>query len=498
MAAKNHDVAVRSGKRIAYGMKGAGACAVRWGTGMDMHTTVDGLMAGRGALFTAPRNHARFRLQLYALLAILDLCAIFAGFAFATMIHRDVMAGPQWLVIPSLIALVYIGVGLNSHGYSSEIIARPHAGVTRALKSLLIAGGVILLVAFFLKSSAELSRSQFAVGLVTGGLLLVTLRWLALRRARAMLGGHPHSAILICDGDMPRTGLGRFSMVIHAGPDLDPAEDSPAMFHRLAMLLRNVDRVIVSCPPERRALWVRVLKGANICSELMAPELSDLAPLALDLCGGTPTMVIADGPLDRSDMLLKRAFDIALAGSALFLLSPLMLLIALLVKLSSPGPVFFIQTRIGQGNHMFRMLKFRSMRVEQEDSSGHQSVGREDSRVTGIGRLIRKTSLDELPQLLNVLYGDMSIVGPRPHALGSRAEDKLFWEVDNRYWHRHAAKPGLTGLAEVRGFRGATEQMSDLTNRLQADLEYVHNWSLWRDLLIVVQTFKVILHRNAF
>jgi lipopolysaccharide/colanic/teichoic acid biosynthesis glycosyltransferase/peptidoglycan/LPS O-acetylase OafA/YrhL len=251
-------------------------------------------------------------------------------------------------------------------------------------------------------------------------------------------------------------------------------------------------------PPERRALWVRILKGASVCSELMAPELADLAPLALDLCGGTPTMVIADGPLDRSDMLLKRAFDIALAGTALFLLSPLMLLIALLVKLSSPGPVFFIQTRIGQGNHMFRMLKFRSMRVEQEDSAGHRSAAREDSRVTAIGRLIRKTSLDELPQLLNVLRGDMSIVGPRPHALGSRAEDKLFWEVDNRYWHRHAAKPGLTGLAQVRGFRGATEQMSDLTNRLQADLEYVHNWSLWRDFLIVIQTFKVILHRNAF
>ena len=130
--------------------------------------------------------------------------------------------------------------------------------------------------------------------------------------------------------------------------------------------------------------------------------------------------------------------------------------------------------------------------------SGARSTGRHDDRVTRVGRFIRAHSLDELPQLFNVLRGEMSIVGPRPHALGSRAEDKLFWDIDTSYWHRHAVKPGLTGLAQVRGYRGATETVSDLSNRLQADLEYLSGWSLWRDIAIIFATFRVLIHRNAY
>ena len=122
----------------------------------------------------------------------------------------------------------------------------------------------------------------------------------------------------------------------------------------------------------------------------------------------------------------------------------------------------------------------------------------EDDRVTRVGRFIRRTSLDELPQLFNVLTGDMSLVGPRPHALGSRAGGKLFWEIDSRYWHRHALKPGLTGLAQVRGHRGATENEKHLTDRLRADLEYLNEWSPWRDVLILLTTVKVMIHDRAF
>uniref|UniRef100_UPI0035A88CF7 sugar transferase n=1 Tax=Sphingomonas sp. TaxID=28214 RepID=UPI0035A88CF7 len=117
---------------------------------------------------------------------------------------------------------------------------------------------------------------------------------------------------------------------------------------------------------------------------------------------------------------------------------------------------------------------------------------------TKVGRFIRRSSIDELPQLINVLRGEMSIVGPRPHALGSRAEGKLFWEIDPRYWHRHATKPGLTGLAQVRGYRGATVVRKDLADRLNADLEYVRAWSLWLDVRIILQTFGVLVHRNAY
>ena len=138
------------------------------------------------------------------------------------------------------------------------------------------------------------------------------------------------------------------------------------------------------------------------------------------------------------------------------------------------------------------------MRHDQADADGAQSTRKDDDRVTRVGRFIRATSIDELPQLLNVLRGEMSLVGPRPHALGSLAGDELFWEVDERYWHRHASKPGLTGLAQVRGYRGETKERQDLANRLYADLEYLSGWTIWRDISILLSTLRVIVHRNAY
>jgi lipopolysaccharide/colanic/teichoic acid biosynthesis glycosyltransferase len=144
------------------------------------------------------------------------------------------------------------------------------------------------------------------------------------------------------------------------------------------------------------------------------------------------------------------------------------------------------------------MYKFRSMAMHRLDHDGQSSTSRDDERITRVGRFIRRTSIDELPQLFNVLAGDMSIVGPRPHAIGSQAGNKLFWEVDQRYWLRHALKPGLTGLAQVRGLRGTTERESDLASRLNADLEYLNGWSLWRDIGIVVATAGVVVHDRAY
>lgn len=137
------------------------------------------------------------------------------------------------------------------------------------------------------------------------------------------------------------------------------------------------------------------------------------------------------------------------------------------------------------------------MRSEQSDHAGRQFASRDDDRITRVGRFLRRTSIDELPQLLNVLEGDMSLVGPRPHALGSLAGDKLFWQVDHRYWLRDALKPGITGLAQVRGFRGATDCEEDLEQRLAADLEYLRDWSLWREIHILASTALVVTHRNA-
>jgi lipopolysaccharide/colanic/teichoic acid biosynthesis glycosyltransferase len=138
------------------------------------------------------------------------------------------------------------------------------------------------------------------------------------------------------------------------------------------------------------------------------------------------------------------------------------------------------------------------MRTELGDESGSRSASRDDDRVTGVGRFLRRTSLDELPQLLNVLAGEMSVVGPRPHPLGCRADDELFWDIDDHYFDRHSIKPGITGLAQVRGFRGATEKKTDVTDRLRADLEYLDGWHIGRDVAIVARTIGVVVHSNAF
>jgi polysaccharide biosynthesis protein PslA len=208
--------------------------------------------------------------------------------------------------------------------------------------------------------------------------------------------------------------------------------------------------------------------------------------------------LVTTGMLKWNQALMKRIFDIIVSGSSLVLLSPLFLVVATAIKMNSRGPALFRQERIGLGNRRFNLLKFRSMYHELSDHEGEQSTQRGDSRITRVGAFIRRTSLDELPQLINVLRGDMSIVGPRPHATGSRAGGRLFWEVDSAYWQRHVVKPGITGLAQIRGHRGNTFQEEDLQKRLDSDLLYVENWSFWEDIRILLKTFSVISHNNAF
>ncbi|NNG56521.1 exopolysaccharide biosynthesis protein [Sphingomonas paucimobilis] len=240
------------------------------------------------------------------------------------------------------------------------------------------------------------------------------------------------------------------------------------------------------------------MQGAHIQAEIIVNELRPLSPLGLGPDRDAPSVIVATGPLSLPNRAVKRLFDLVVATLALIILLPLLLIVALLIKLDSPGPVLFKQMRIGRGNRLFSVYKFRSMRTEVCDTNADRLTARNDDRVTRIGKILRKTSIDELPQLIQVLTGRMSLVGPRPHATGARAASKLYWEVDDRYWSRHAAKPGLTGLAQVRGYRGNTEVEDDLLNRLSSDLEYLQSWSFWRDIKILFLTFRVLFHRNAF
>jgi lipopolysaccharide/colanic/teichoic acid biosynthesis glycosyltransferase len=279
---------------------------------------------------------------------------------------------------------------------------------------------------------------------------------------------------------------------------IKPSLQDPMTLHLLGGLLAGADRVVVACEPGVRGAWAAVLKGSNLRAEIITPEMAELQPIQTNSLSGLPTVVVSCGPLDLRNRIIKRTFDLMVTVPVVVLLTPLLLLTALAIRCETSGPILFTQMRMGRGNRLFKVYKFRSMHLHLCDRDGVESASRGDARLTAVGRFIRATSIDELPQLLNVILGDMSLVGPRPHALGSLAGERLFWEVDNRYWHRHASKPGITGLAQVRGFRGATHEPSDLTNRLKADLEYLSDWSIWRDIGILLATFRVLRHENAF
>src|SRR5690606_21125947 len=196
----------------------------------------------------------------------------------------------------------------------------------------------------------------------------------------------------------------------------------------------RADRVLVACAVEDRQLWVTALKGSGIDVELMLPEFETLGVLSIDRHQGRLTACVAKSQLALRQRMLKRVFDILVVLWLLPLLVMTLLLVSLAIKLDDGGPVFFVQRRIGQGNRFFDLIKFRTMRVDMLDGVGMRSTGRNDVRVTRVGDFLRRTSMDELPQLINVALGSMSIVGPRPHAPGSTAEDQLFWTVDQRYW----------------------------------------------------------------
>ena len=204
-------------------------------------------------------------------------------------------------------------------------------------------------------------------------------------------------------------------------------------------------------------------------------------------------------PMEGWRATVKRAADFTFAALILLLHALPMCLIALAIKLESPGPVFFRQQRIGWGNRPFELLKFRTMLHHAPDTGRLRQTRQHDPRVTRIGALLRRTSFDELPQLLHVLRGEMSLVGPRPHAPGSCAGGTPFEQLSDWYPMRHHVRPGMTGLAQVRGWRGETDTSEKLLRRLGSDLEYIENWSLGLDFLILARTVLAVLcQRNAY
>jgi putative colanic acid biosynthesis UDP-glucose lipid carrier transferase len=210
---------------------------------------------------------------------------------------------------------------------------------------------------------------------------------------------------------------------------------------------------------------------------------------------GIPVLTLSETPLTGTRLIAKSLEDKIISFTVLFLVSPLLLFIAMAIKLDSRGPVFFRQQRTGWNGETFRIWKFRSMYVHSPEDGVIEQASRGDSRITRLGAVLRRTSLDELPQLLNVLTGDMSLVGPRPHAL---QHDQEYSQRISDYFARHHIKPGITGLAQVRGFRGETRELSQMVQRIESDVEYINNWSIWLDFTILLRTTVVLTGRSAY
>ena len=442
----------------------------------------------------------RRRLRIYWLMLALDMLAIIAGFYLAGQIR-----GARGLVVngvPIVVGAIplFMAFALVCEAYSVEALTSPPESARRSLAALGATSLIIVTLAFFAQVGAILSRLAFTYAILLSAMLILVGRALVAMLIRWRFGGVVIKNLLIIDGAAASAPADCDVLDIAGGgsgsarPDLD----SPDQLARLGALVEPYDRVFLSAAEEHRDAWITALKATGISVELVMPTQDIWGAVGMGRLGQADTFILSRGPLSLSSQVKKRAFDLALTLPALLFIGPLLLLVAAAIRLDSKGPALFTQSRVGRGNQPFRIYKFRSMRVEQTDAHGVRSASRDDDRITRVGRFIRKTSIDELPQLLNVVKGDMSLVGPRPHAMGSTAGDRLFWEVSQRYWMRHAAKPGITGLAQVRGFRGNTERAEDLEMRLRSDLEYVQEWSFWRDLVILFATVKVISHDNAY
>lgn len=445
----------------------------------------------------ATRITAAARLRCYALLLAADLACLIVAFLLGNLVRFGDALATAGLNYLAIVVPVFVAMAFSNKAYSIESLRNAQESASRALKTLAITACALLLGLFYAKLSAEMSRAVFGTGIALAALLLIGVRYTLTRRVAHALGHVFENEVWLVDG-VPAPYPGAANTIYAESEGLDPFRNDPVTASRISDLLKGCDRVMLNCTPQRRLAWVKYLKGVGVNVEVLTPELDNLGALGMRRTVNGAAVLVSIGPMGLRARILKRALDVILASLMLIFFAPLMLATALAVKVSSRGPVLFTQPRIGLGNRSFKLVKFRTMRVDACDLHGTVSTRRDDDRLTPVGRFLRRTSIDELPQLFNVLRGTMSIVGPRPHAAESTAENDLFWHIDDRYWERGAVKPGITGLAQIRGYRGATLTRKDLRDRVRSDLEYLLNWSILKDLLIICRTIRVIVHPNAY
>jgi len=462
---------------------------------------------------------ADLQLVLAAGLRLADLAALgLVGVAAYWLRNESLDLSDQDLAalgIGLLLAVIYLHVAKL---YEHAALGRVNQQVAKAFVAWGAVIVTLVMIGYFTKTSASFSRIWIATWFVGGVLALTLLRaavyrlLLAWRRRglltrRVVLIGHPDAvARLIAhirqSGEEGVDLAGVFTN--DAPPETDMIAGVPAIgtLERLGDYARRhpVHEILVALPPSglggvgaimRR---IRTLPAAvRLYPDLVDPEV----PIrGLSLVGGLPMLDVYERPLAGWSVIIKTASDWLLALALLVVMLPVMALIAIAVKLDSPGPILFRQPRYGFNNDEFVTLKFRSMRADAGEDPAVSQARPGDPRVTAVGRFLRRTSLDELPQLFNVLAGDMALIGPRPHAV---AHNRHYADIIDGYLGRHRVRPGITGWAQVNGLRGETDTLEKMRMRVQYDLYYIDNWSLLLDLKILLLTpFVTLIGRNAY
>ena len=445
------------------------------------------------------RNRDGTRLAAVVGAVTVDVALLLIASAIGAYLrYRDPFSG-DGKVFLLMIVPAYLFASLTYGAYRLRTLANAARSCVSADAALLTAAAFAFTAAFALQMGSRFSRLEVGYLLLVGAVFIAGGRGLG----ALWLGSWRH-AIDDCTfvlGDETARSHARIAdrLIDVRRQKWNPASQDPAFLDLVCRTFRHADRVLlVFEDPEERLAWASFMRLTGINAETLEPQLMRVVPSGIGRWAEMPTLVISRGPLSLAERVAKRALDffgvVFLAPAVV----PLVAFLALLIKLESSGPCFFVQDRVGRKNGFYRCYKLRTMRADAADRNGARSASRDDDRVTRVGSFLRKTSLDELPQLWNVFKGEMSFVGPRPHPTGATADGLLFWDLVDGYWTRHAVKPGITGLAQVRGLRGATLRRHDIEARVAADLEYINSWSIWLDLRILAATPFRMVHRNAF
>jgi Undecaprenyl-phosphate glucose phosphotransferase len=433
-----------------------------------------------------------------------------------------VLHTPRYFVTAPMIGLVTI-MAFDLLGlYSLRVLSSYVRKMPAVLLGWSIAFVVLVAGVFFLKMGAEVSRVWLAVWYLAGASSLIAERvvvaWFVrgwaksgrLYQRAVIYGAGPVTEDLITHLEDDADTIVRIAGIFDDRDD-DRAPRQISGYPRLGGLSElmsmsrstRLDLVVVSLPltaEDRLTSVVKTLSVLPVDIKMPARATSlRFSPRTYSHVGAVAMIDLYEKPIADWGTISKWLFDKIIATIAVVLLAPVMAAVALAVKLDSKGPVLFRQKRYGFNNELIEVYKFRSMFTDRCDAAAVKLVTKGDPRVTRVGRFIRKTSLDELPQLFNVLLGDLSLVGPRPHAVQAKAGTQLYDEVVDGYFARHKVKPGITGWAQINGWRGETDTKEKIQKRVEHDLYYIENWSVFLDLYILLKTPSSLLKsENAY